>query len=54
VTMNASGRDKRGQGSAKATIHSSMSESGGVTTVNGIRAGMALLSGLAGLAFPDA
>lgn len=33
VTMNASGRDKRGQGSAKATIHSSMSESAGVTTV---------------------
>ena len=33
ATMRASGRDKRGQGSAKATIHSSMSESGGVTTV---------------------
>lgn len=33
VTMRASGRDKRGQGSAKATIHSSMSEAGGVTAV---------------------
>jgi uncharacterized protein len=34
VTMRASGRDKRGQGSAKAAIESSMSESAGVTTVN--------------------
>jgi carbon monoxide dehydrogenase subunit G len=33
VTMRADGRDKRGQGSAKATIHSSMSESGGTTAV---------------------
>jgi len=33
VTMNASGRDKRGQGTAKATIESSMTESGGTTTV---------------------
>lgn len=34
VTMKANGRDKRGQGSANATIHSSMSESEGVTTVD--------------------
>lgn len=33
VTMNASGRDKRGQGTAKATIESSMTESDGTTTV---------------------
>lgn len=33
ATMNASGRDKRGQGSAKATIVSSMSESGNSTKV---------------------
>ena len=33
VTMRADGRDKRGQGSAKATIRSSMSESGGTTAV---------------------
>jgi uncharacterized protein len=33
VTMRASARDKRGQGSAKATIERSMSESGGVTSV---------------------
>lgn len=33
VTMNANGRDKRGQGSAKATIVSSMSEDGGTTKV---------------------
>ncbi len=33
VTMNASGRDKRGQGTAKAKIESSMTESGGTTTV---------------------
>jgi uncharacterized protein len=34
VVMRASGQDKRGQGSAKATIVSTMSEDGGVTTVN--------------------
>lgn len=34
VTMSANGRDKRGQGSAKATITSSMSESGGTTHVD--------------------
>jgi len=34
VAMKAHGRDKRGQGSANATIQSSMSESGGVTTVD--------------------
>lgn len=34
VTMRANGRDKRGQGSAKATIVSSMSEEGGTTKVD--------------------
>ncbi len=34
VVMRASGQDKRGQGSAKATIVSTMSEAGGVTTVD--------------------
>jgi carbon monoxide dehydrogenase subunit G len=34
VTMNASGQDKRGQGAARATIRSSMSESERVTTVD--------------------
>ncbi|UJA19219.1 SRPBCC family protein [Thermoleophilia bacterium SCSIO 60948] len=34
VVMNANGRDKRGQGSAKATIVSTMSESGGITHVD--------------------
>jgi carbon monoxide dehydrogenase subunit G len=34
VRMQANGRDKRGQGSAKATIESSMSAAGGTTTVN--------------------
>lgn len=34
VTMNASGQDKRGQGSAKATIRSSMNHAEGVTTVD--------------------
>ena len=34
VTMSANGRDKRGQGSAKATISSSMSEAGGNTHVD--------------------
>jgi uncharacterized protein len=33
VVMRASGQDKRGQGSAKASIVSTMSESDGVTTV---------------------
>lgn len=33
VTMKAQGRDKRGPGSANATIHSAVSEAGGVTTV---------------------
>ena len=33
VVMQASGQDKRGQGSAKASIVSTMSESAGVTTV---------------------
>jgi uncharacterized protein len=33
VVMRASGQDKRGQGSAKASIVSRMSEEGGVTTV---------------------
>jgi carbon monoxide dehydrogenase subunit G len=33
VVMRASGQDKRGQGSAKASIVSSMSEEAGVTTV---------------------
>lgn len=33
ATMSATGRDKRGQGSAKATIESSMEHAGGVTTV---------------------
>jgi uncharacterized protein len=33
VVMRASGQDKRGQGSAKASIVSRMSEAGGVTTV---------------------
>ena len=33
VVMRASGQDKRGQGSAKATIVSTMSEQSGVTTV---------------------
>lgn len=33
ATMHANGRDKRGQGSAKATIVSSMSETGGTTKV---------------------
>jgi carbon monoxide dehydrogenase subunit G len=33
VVMRASGQDKRGQGSAKAAIVSTMSEAGGVTTV---------------------
>ncbi len=33
VTMSANGRDKRGQGSAKATIESSMEHAGGVTKV---------------------
>ena len=33
VRMRANGRDKRGQGSAKATIASSMAASGGVTRV---------------------
>jgi uncharacterized protein len=33
VTMRASGQDKRGQGSAKASIVSRMSEADGVTTV---------------------
>ena len=34
VTMSANGRDKRGQGSAKATISSSMSEADGNTHVD--------------------
>jgi len=34
VRMRASGRDKRGQGSAKATISSAMSAAGGVTRVD--------------------
>jgi carbon monoxide dehydrogenase subunit G len=34
VVMRASGQDKRGQGSAKASIVSRMSEEGGVTTVD--------------------
>lgn len=34
VSMNASGRDKRGQGTAKATIESRMAEADGVTTVS--------------------
>ena len=34
VVMRASGQDKRGQGSAKATIVSTMSEQAGVTTVD--------------------
>ncbi len=34
VTMSANGRDKRGQGSAKATISSSMSEADGTTHVD--------------------
>jgi carbon monoxide dehydrogenase subunit G len=34
VTMSANGRDKRGQGSAKATISSSMSEAEGTTHVD--------------------
>lgn len=34
VTMSANGRDKRGQGSAKATVSSSMSEAGGTTHVD--------------------
>jgi uncharacterized protein len=34
VTMSANGRDKRGQGSAKATISSSMSEADGSTHVD--------------------
>ena len=34
VTMSANGRDKRGQGSAKATVSSSMSETGGTTHVD--------------------
>ena len=34
VTMSANGRDKRGQGSAKATIESSMSEADGTTHVD--------------------
>jgi carbon monoxide dehydrogenase subunit G len=34
VTMSANGRDKRGQGSAKATIESSMSEAEGGTHVD--------------------
>jgi uncharacterized protein len=34
VVMRANGQDKRGQGSAKASIVSSMSETGGVTTVD--------------------
>ncbi|MGH2985160.1 MAG: SRPBCC family protein [Solirubrobacterales bacterium] len=34
VTMKASGQDKRGQGAARATIRSSMSESAGITTVD--------------------
>ena len=34
VVMNASGQDKRGQGSAKATIVSSMHEEGGLTRVD--------------------
>jgi uncharacterized protein len=33
VVMRANGQDKRGQGSAKATIVSTMSEQAGVTTV---------------------
>jgi uncharacterized protein len=33
VVMRASGQDKRGQGSAKASIVSTMNEAGGVTTV---------------------
>lgn len=33
VTMNASGRDKRGQGTAKATISSVMTEAAGTTHV---------------------
>jgi uncharacterized protein len=33
VVMHASGQDKRGQGSAKASIVSTMSEAAGVTTV---------------------
>ncbi len=33
VTMSANGRDKRGQGSAKAKIDSSMEHAGGVTKV---------------------
>jgi carbon monoxide dehydrogenase subunit G len=33
VAMRANGQDKRGQGSAKAAIVSTMSEAGGVTTV---------------------
>jgi uncharacterized protein len=34
VTMSANGRDKRGQGSAKAAIESSMTETGGTTHVD--------------------
>ena len=34
VTMSAGGRDKRGQGSAKATVSSSMREADGVTHVD--------------------
>jgi carbon monoxide dehydrogenase subunit G len=34
VTMSANGRDKRGQGSAKATITSEMSEADGITHVD--------------------
>jgi len=34
AVMRASGQDKRGQGSAKATIVSTMSEEGGATTVD--------------------
>ena len=34
AVMRASGQDKRGQGSAKASIVSQMSETGGVTTVD--------------------
>ena len=34
VTMKANGRDKRGQGSANATIRSSMTESAGMTRVD--------------------
>jgi uncharacterized protein len=46
VVMNASGRDKRGQGTAKATIESTMTESAGTTTVK-VRTDFALTGRLA-------